>query len=179
MHHSIAYGGWTLLWLTRHNTKKLNITMKLKLEKVRKVQKRDTGCCPCWANSTCWTEDQQVGEGARNPLKLCQFASFAGSRTIFVVQKRKQTVTWSNWHFLGEGDSVALDHWIIVWKQNVSLTLHELKSIKSKLPQRDFFTLQKKLRKEKRQLRPPNPHGEHTLGVCGKDSTFTATTVFF
>lgn len=90
MHHSIAYRGWTLLWLTRHDTKKLNITIKLK---ARDIQKRNTGRCPCWANRTCSTKDQQVGEDARNPLKLCQFASFAGSRTIFAVERRKQAVT--------------------------------------------------------------------------------------
>lgn len=36
MHHSIAYRGWTLLWLTRHDTKKLNITIKLKARNIRK-----------------------------------------------------------------------------------------------------------------------------------------------
>lgn len=91
MHHSIAYRGWTLLWLTRHDTKKLSMAIKLEWE-ARKVQKRDTGCCLCWADSTLSTKEQQVGEGARNLLKLCLFASFAGSRMIFVAQRRKWTV---------------------------------------------------------------------------------------
>lgn len=75
MHHSIAYRGWTFLWLTRHDTKKLRITIKLKLE-ARKAQKRDTGCCPCWAKKIHSTKDQQVGEGAKNPLNYVSLPDF-------------------------------------------------------------------------------------------------------